>query len=631
MRHRTEVFFYMSNSNICLGCMNPMGDQQECPKCGYIAGTPQVLPWLAPGTVLVNRYLVGRHLRTSSEGVTYIGFDRKTGRRVDIREYLPQTLCTRTADSDALIIRERAQTVYEDYLADFIDVSKAVSRLRDVPEIVPLNNIFECNNTAYAVYEHLEGRTLTELMRRANRLSWESEAASLFAPLLSALSAAHSVGLVHFSLSPETIVMTRSGRLVITDFGIPDARIAETELKGQMYDGFAALEQYSLEGRKGKWTDVYSFCAVLLYALTGKRPPDALTRARDSRLNVSSDLAEAIPAHVISALACGLQVNPDNRTPSMDELRADLYPGRRTASRPAADVIPPAPRRETESRAPQEERRQSQPTEERAGQFSDTVSAIGTKMADTFRGLGGTVKDFGGRLGSRISGYISEKKNQRAAEEYDNGSGEANDGTPWYMNLSQWQYALLSTSLTIVVLGIIAVCVFLSVRAEISGSRDEDRTLEIFYVSETDVIVDTSRKVIIPDLVGETWSSTLEGQYINDFQILVLRKDYSDDYAKGVIMSQNISPNSEVTQGTPVGVTVSLGSKNCKVPDIIGKTVNEAHSALEKAGLLMGDQTEEYSDAYPAGTIIRLVGTSVGASMTRNSLIKVVVSLGPEG
>ena len=621
----------MSNSNICLGCMNPMGEQQECPKCGYIVGTPRVLPCLAPGTVLVNRYLVGRHLRISCEGVTYIGFDRKTGRRVDIREYLPQTLCTRTEESDALIIRERAQTVYEDYLADFIDVSKAVSRLRDVPEIVPLINIFECNNTAYAVYEHLEGKTLTELMHRANRLSWEQEAAALFAPLFPALSAAHSVGLVHFSLSPETIVMTRSGRLVITDFGIPDARIAETELKGQMYDGFAALEQYSLEGRKGKWTDVYSICAVLLYALTGKRPPDALTRARDSRLNISSDLAEAIPAHVISALACGLQVNPDNRTPSIDELRTELYPGRRTASRTAAEPAPAAVYRDASSRPQQSERSQTgAPEESHSGQLAGTMSAFGAKVAGTMKDWGGTVKEFGGKLGGRLSGYISEKKNQRAAEEYDSSQSETNDGTPWYMNLSQWQYGLLSTSLTIVVLGIIAVCVFLSVRAEISGSKDNDRTLEILYISETDIVVDTSRKVVIPDLVGETWSATLEGQYINDFQILVLKKDYSDDYAKGVIMSQNVSPNSEVVQGTPVGIVVSLGSKNCKVPDIIGKTVSEAHTALEKAGLLMGDQQEEYSDSYPAGTIIRLVGTSVGASMTRDSLIKVVVSLGPE-
>ncbi len=591
----------MSNGNLCLGCMTPKGSEQECRNCGYIEGTPQVHPCLAPGTILANRYLVGRHLRISGEGVTYIGFDRNSGRRVDIKEYLPRTLCTRRADSDAVAVKDRAQTVYDDYLADFLDVSRAVSRLGKVSEIVPITNIFECNNTAYAVYEHLEGRTLTELLRRANRLDWETEAASLFAPLLSALAQAHSVGLVHFALSPETICMTRSGRLVLTDFGIPDGRIAETELRGEMYDGFAALEQYSIDARKGKWTDVYSICAVILYALTGKRPPDAMSRARDPRLNVSSDLAESIPAHVISALARGLQVDSADRIQSIDELRAELYGSRRPEAPPAAPREPARPPR----------------PESRGSQAAGTISAIGSKMA-------GTVKNFGGK----ISGYISDHRSRRAGEPGDENG--ADDGTPWFMNLSQWQYALLSTCLTIVALGIIAVTVFLSIRSEISGEKDKDRTLEIIYLSDTDVIADTSETFVVPKLVGKELNIALEDEYYY-FMILVHGKDYSDDYPAGTIMTQSIAPGTEAAQQTPIGVTVSLGSKMCKVPDITGKTVSEAHAILENAGLILGSQTEEYSDSYPAGTIIRLNGTTVGASMVRDSMIMVVVSLGPEG
>jgi len=602
----------MNNSNLCLGCMTPKGEQQECRNCGYIEGTPQVLPCLAPGTVLNGRYLVGRHLRVSGEGVTYIGFDRKTGRRVDIREYLPQTISTRKAGNDAVLVRDRAQTVYEDYLSDFMDVSRALARLDDIPEIVPLINLFECNNTAYAVYEHLEGKPLTELVRRAKRLTWD-EAAPLFAPVLSALAEAHAAGVVHFGISPETIVMTHTGRLVITDFGIPDGRIAETELKGQMYDGFAALEQYSLEARKGKWTDVYAICSVILFALTGKRPPDAIARARDPRLNISSDLAESIPAHVISALACGLQVNSENRTQSIEALRSELYPGRRPEGRPAAPQAAPVRHEPQPSRPVRQEPARSEGTG-----ASAAFAAFGSRVADT-------VKDFGGK----INGFISDRRSQRAAQRANEDAQGADDGTPWFMNLSQWQYALLSTSLTIVVLGIIAVAVFLSVRAEISGAKEQDRTLEIIYISDTDIVVDSSETAVVPKLVGQTWSSALDNEYYY-FDILVMGKDYSDDYGKGVIMSQNVAADSEAVLGTPIGITVSLGSRNCKVPDIIGKTVSEAHSQLENAGLLMGEQTEEYSDTYPAGTIIRLTKATVGKSMARESLIEVVVSLGPE-
>ncbi len=602
----------MNNSDLCLGCMTPKGSGQECRNCGYIEGTPQVLPYLTPGTILANRFLIGRHIRFSSEGVTYIAFDRQSGRRVDVCEYLPRNICTRRAGNDAIVVRSNAKTVYSDYLSDFLDIAKTISRLKDAPAIVPLITVFECNNTAYAVYEHVEGKSLAEVVRRANRITWD-EAAQLFSPVLGTLASAHAAGLIHFGLSPESIVMLHSGRLVITNYGVPDARIAETALEAQLCEGFAAVEQYSLEPPKGKWTDVYSICAVILYALTGKRPPDALTRVRDSRLNVSSDLAEAIPAHVVSALARGLQVHSENRTSTINELRAELFPGNQRP-RPAADV-PPARK---ENAAPRE--RAHEPRREQPAAAHSAASEFGSKVM-------GTVRDFGGKIG----GYISDRRNSRSAADKSDANGS--DNTPWYMNLSQWQYALLSTCLTIVVLGIIAVSVFLSVRSEITGKQDNDRTLEIIYLqSDSDITISPDVKVKVPKLVGQEWTPELEGKYVSDFYFMFAESQHSDDYPAGMIMKQSIDPDTQVAQGTPIVLTVSLGSLMCKVPDIIGRTVSEAHTMLENAGLIMGPQTEEYSDIYPAGTIIRLTaGASVGASMKRNSLLNVVVSLGPEG
>ena len=601
----------MNFGNLCLGCMTTKGNHQECRNCGYVEGTPQVFPCLAPGTVLANRYLVGRHLRMTGEGVTYIALDHKTGRRVDIREYLPQSISSRRPGNDAVAVREKAAAVYKDYLADFIDVSKAISRLGDSTAIVPIIDIFECNNTAYAVYEHVEGKTLTELVRRAKRLTWD-EAGPLFSPVLGALASAHALGLVHFGISPENILMTHSGRLVLTDFGIPDARIAETELKAQMYDGFAALEQYSLDARKGKWTDVYSISAVMLFALTGKRPPDSLARVRDPRLNVSSDLAESIPTHVISALANGLQVHSENRTSGVDELRSALY-GKSSAPRPA-----PAPQPRREPQPAPAARRPEAPRPMRAAAAGEALAGFGSRFKDS-------VRDFGGRIGGYISDYRT-RRSESAGHDTDDG-----DNSPWYMNLSQWQYALLSTSLTIVVLGIIAVIVFLSVRAEITGKESGDRTLEIVYLqSDSDVSTEKEEIISVPKLVGEIWDAALEQKHIDAVQILVLGSEFSDDYAKGVIMKQNLSPDSQVRRGTPVGITISKGSAMCTVPDIIGSTISEAHNKLDAAGLIMGTHTEEYSDTYPAGTVIRLSGSSVGSKMKRNSLIDVVVSLGPE-
>lgn len=603
--------------------MNPKGGRQECPKCGYVEGTPQVLPCLAPGTVLADRYLVGRHTAGNGEGYTYIGLDRKSGRKVDIREYLPHNLSTRRKGSDAVIVSEKAAAVYNDYLSDFKDIAKAVSRLGDMPGILPVLNIFECNNTAYAVYEHRDTKPLAELVRRAKRLTWD-EAYPLFMPLISSLSAAHAIGLVHFGISPETVRMTRSGELILTGFGVPDARLAETELAPEIFDGFAAIEQYSIEARKGKWTDVYSISAVMLYALTGKRPPDALTRARDPRLNVSSELAESLPAHVVAAIAKGLQVHAESRTQSIDRLKSELLD---RAAQEAPHRSQPEPHREPER--PQH-RPESSYREEPA---PPRRRPEGARPADDPRaaegGFGGRLAESARSLGGRVSSFISSRRRSEPAQN----SSSDNSG-PWYQNLKQWQYALLSTCIMIVVLGTIAVIVFLTVRPEISGKTDPrvEPTVQIMQpVTGSDIIPDSmSQTEIVPDLVGKEWNPALESEYIV-FQILVVKREYSDDQPEGRILSQTVKKDTELAVGSPIGITVSLGSKNCKVPDITGKTVSEAYDLLESKGLTMGTQTEEFSDTYPAGTVIRLNGTSVGASMLRGSPVNIVISKGPEG
>ena len=110
----------MEFKGLCLGCMNNKGDAMECPKCGYIEGTPQVLPYLEPGTLLKERYIVGKHLTANGEGVTYIGFDVTTNKKVTVREYLPKTLCSRVKDDDSIIIASGNKLVYQDYLQDFM-------------------------------------------------------------------------------------------------------------------------------------------------------------------------------------------------------------------------------------------------------------------------------------------------------------------------------------------------------------------------------------------------------------------------------------------------------------------------------------------------------------------------------
>lgn len=549
----------LMNDNICYGCMSPKGPEQECRKCGYIEGTPRVLPALTPGTVLAERYIVGRKLSSNGEGIEYIALDRRSNRKVTIREYLPGAFASRGSSSDAVNVKEGMELVYRDYLEDFLEVSRAISRLSEVPSIIPVTDIFETNNTAYAVYEYVPGKPLSEVIRRAERLTWD-EARPIFLPLMASVSAAHSVGLVHFGINPESIIMTREGRLMLRGFGVPDARLAETEFEPELFDGYSALEQYAIEGRKGKWTDVYAMSAVIFFALTGKRPPDAVARSYEPRLNIPSELSEVIPMHVVTALSGGLQVQSENRISTMDELKSQLSV-RAPSERPAT-----APRR-------------ADITED-------------------------------GRRQHEASGLAGKFK--------------------WIQNLSPVQYGLLAAGVTVVVLGLIALLIYPSVARAVMGGSSKVVT-NSDYTSQTDVSPTDAQELYgVPSMLGLPWENVKTSMDYDAFDLIEMIGEYSDDYAEGLIMRQNVTPGSMVPYGTPIGITVSMGSKMRRIPNIIGQPIANADAMLASAGLVLGSQTEEYSNTIAAGCVISIVGASVDSRLEVGSSVNVKVSLGPD-
>ena len=579
----------MEFKGLCLGCMNNKGDAMQCPKCGYVEGTPQVLPYLEPGTLLKEKYIVGKHLSANGEGVTYIGFDVTTNKKITVREYLPKTLCSRVKDDDNIIIASGNKLVYQDYLQDFMEIGRALAKLSSLPSIVPVIDMFEANKTAYIVYEFVDGKPLDEIIKRARRFTWE-EARPLFLPLISTINSAHAIGLVHFGISPENIIMTRSGTLKLQGFGSPDAHLAETELTAEFYEGFSAIEQYSLEGKKGKWTDVYAMCAVIFYALTGKRPPDAVSRSYEPRLNMPSDVAQNIPTHVVTALAGGLQVNIETRTHSMEELKNQF--------------TNPVPRRPEPKPVPA-----TAPT---------SSPAYGDRFVDE-----PPYQDSNARSAVPAA---SAQMNRSAARDY-----EPDDDEP---EISPYKYGIISGLIGFVVLGVIAlICLNLIVIPMMNKNKeDEGDDVSSSYVESEGDNTDSQPTVLyrVPNLVNKKWSSVDGNEKYSNFYIRLKEEVYDENYEEGRIISQTVEAGSTVPQNTPIGVVVSKGSKMRTVPNIIGKTVSEASKELESAGLALGDQAEEYSDDVESGKIIRLNGIEPGKKIQAGSMINVVVSLGPE-
>ncbi len=315
----------INSDNLCMSCMKDIGTEKQCPYCGFHADSKQIEPYLPIRTVLGNRYLVGKLLEYNGDGATYMGLDLSTRESVNIREFFPENIAQRDPKTLGVFVMPEKETIYNECLQSFTEMWRKLMRLSGLSALIKVRDILEGNGTCYAITENIDGITLREYLLRNNvgYISWE-KARPLLMPVLSTLGTLHASGIIHRGISPSTLVVAPDGKIRITGFSISPVRSARSELKCQLYNGYAAFEQYGFEGRQGTWTDIYGFGAVLYRTLIGTDPIDATERVTNDRLMVPGKFAEQLPAYVINGLVNALQIMPEDRTRTVEELRAEL-------------------------------------------------------------------------------------------------------------------------------------------------------------------------------------------------------------------------------------------------------------------------------------------------------------------
>lgn len=314
-----------ANDELCLGCLQPLPEgATTCPLCGFTAGTPNPAHCLPVRTLLADRYLVGKALEPAGDSLLYLGYDQGLHTAIMIREFYPDTLCGRAPDGSVRVI-EGCGSAYAAARESFRQYMRSVARMRELPALIAPYDIFEANHTVYTVTEYVEGPTVEARLKQVGgRLSWE-KARPLFMPILTAVATLHAAGIHHLGISTEQLIIGRDGKLHLKGFCMEAARRAGTDLRPQMAAGYAAPEQYAMGGPVGAPADVYALAAVIFRTVTGNPPPDGAARAKDSNdLFVPADVAAKIPEHVAAALFHALQVNPDQRTPSVEQFRDQL-------------------------------------------------------------------------------------------------------------------------------------------------------------------------------------------------------------------------------------------------------------------------------------------------------------------
>lgn len=305
--------------------MEPKTDELICPVCGYNHNAPYLPSYLAPGTILNDRYVIGKLKSYNGESAVYLGFDSITQAKVQIKEYMPDTLCSREKGSSVINVKPSYMAQYKTLMSEFVELNKTLSKMRTLNHINAAIDMFGDNNTGYVVFNDVEGITLGEYLKKnAGELTWE-EVKKLFPPIFTTLSLVHNAGLIHRGISPENIIINEKGELKLIGFCIADARTANTELAPELYIGYAAPEQYNSANWQGTWTDVYGISALLYRILTGTTPVDATSRMSNDNLLEPALINKNIPRNASKVIMNGMHLSGDIRIQTITELVTQLF------------------------------------------------------------------------------------------------------------------------------------------------------------------------------------------------------------------------------------------------------------------------------------------------------------------
>lgn len=310
--------------SLCMGCMQELNGSVICPNCHFDNSEVQSAPFLPFGTELAGRYVTGTGLETNGESTRYIAFDKQTGDVVIVSEFLPIGLFSRDEGQTELKVNYDDRLAFNKLKDEFISYFRIISELKDLSALTNIVDVFEENNTAYAIEEKEDLIPFEEYIERSNgHLDWDI-ARPLFMPVISALEALHKRGVGHYAVAPKNLFITASGKIRMSGYATENERKRGTALKSQLFSGAAAPEQYEDNFPLDDITDIYGLCSTLFYALTGHLPKSAVERLKGSRLLMSTSTVKSLPPHVVSALANGLQVQRENRITDFDELRSQL-------------------------------------------------------------------------------------------------------------------------------------------------------------------------------------------------------------------------------------------------------------------------------------------------------------------
>lgn len=517
---------------------------------------------------IAGRYRVVARIASGGMGEVYRARDSVLGRTVAVK-VLPPDLAARPG-----------------FIDRFRSEAQAAARLSH-PNVVQVHDWGETESAYFMVMEYVRGKNLRDLLGSRGRLA-PRQACEVMIQTLEALSAAHQNSLVHRDVKPENIMLTAEGHVKVMDFGI--ARALEREATAGLLGTVAYVSpEQARGGAVDGRSDLYSAGCVLYELLTGAMPfegsaAEVLNHHLTSTVpNPSADVAGAASLDGIVRKAAARE--PGDRYASAEEMKADLVR--------ALDTLPTAPplaelAAELTSEVPQElvETALSAPPKK-----SRRVLAVVVVVAAA--AIAALVFAFRPVRVPEVAGLRELSARQRLLD-----AGLAAGSEYVFADDSPGEVARTEPE---------------------GGSLARRGTTVILYVSR-------GLEVVTLDNLIAMSREAAEARIKAAGLVVGTVSEKHDRSQPGTVLDQ--SPEAgKVTKGTPVNLTVSKGAEVASVPDVVGKTFDEARSILAGAGFDAARE-ETYSD-LPSGTVVTQ-SPAGGEKAEKGSAVMLSVSKGPE-
>ncbi len=559
------------------------------------------------GMLIADRYEVLEKIGTGGMSVVYRAKDHKLNRFVAIK-----ALKQEFSDNANFVSKFRVE-------------AQAAAGLMH-PNIVNVYDVGDEKGMYYIVMELVDGITLKQYIEKKSRLSVK-EAISIAIQVSMGLEAAHNNHIIHRDIKPQNIIISKDGKVKVTDFGIAKAATSNTITSNVMGSVHYTSPEQARGGYSDERSDIYSLGISIFEMLTGRVPFNGETTVAIAIKHIQSpmpsprDFVPDIPNSVEQIVLKCCEKSPDRRYQNMQELIADLKQSLIHPNDNFVRVIHPDEQSATRISTGKERedirrhlyrddaiREEEYPEEDDYEDYHEDYHYEDDYGEDEPYE---PVKPAPSRQPERVRRTRTVRK--RYDEDDFTDDFEENDYSPGKDRLIT---VLAVIAAILIGLGIIA---YAAMKLGLVPSGNEE--------PEESVPQDQAVMVTVPAVIGNNGEEMR--QALQDLGLTAeITYVESDDYEAGQVVGSNVQEGTQVASGSSIVLTVSAGRNGIEVPDVTGKSLAEAVSTIRNKGFTVNKE-EEASDEVEMDHIISQV-PAAGEFAPSGSTVTIRISTGQD-